>query len=154
MAKTKPFDDFPDEYENWFDEHHSVYLSELNAIKQFVPSGKKGVEIGIGTGRFSFPLGINEGIEPSAMMREYATKKGLNVYDGIAENLPLKDVSYDFALMVTTICFVDNVLQSFSEVHRILKPGGIFIVGLVDKNSQLGKKYQINCGEYHEFTCN
>lgn len=103
MARTKPFDDFHGEYENWFDEHRYVYLSELNAIKHFAPSGNRGVEIGIGTGRFAIPIGIKEGVEPSAMMREYATKKGLKVYDGVAENLPLKDASYDFALMVTTI---------------------------------------------------
>ncbi len=142
MARTKPFDEFPGEYENWFDEHRYVYLSELRAIKHFAPSGKRGVEIGIGTGRFAIPIGIKEGVEPSAKMREYATKKGLKVYDGDAENLPLKDGSYDFALMVTTVCFVDDVSLSFTEVNRILKSGGIFVVGLVDKNSPLGQTYQ------------
>ncbi|MDZ7623701.1 MAG: methyltransferase domain-containing protein [Ignavibacteriaceae bacterium] len=66
----------------------------------------------------------------------------MSVYNGIAEELPLADESYDFALMVTTICFVDDIRKSFSEVKRILKPGGIFIIGLVDKNSPLGKTYE------------
>jgi hypothetical protein len=43
--------------------------------------------------------------------------------------------------MVTTICFVDDVLQSFGEVNRILKPNGNFIVGLVDESSPLGRAY-------------
>jgi SAM-dependent methyltransferase len=43
--------------------------------------------------------------------------------------------------MVTTICFVDDVRKFFSEVRRIFKPGGSFIIGLVDKNSPLGKAY-------------
>jgi SAM-dependent methyltransferase len=43
--------------------------------------------------------------------------------------------------MVTTVCFVDNVEESFNEVHRILRLGGYFIVAFVDRNSQLGKFY-------------
>jgi len=43
--------------------------------------------------------------------------------------------------MVTTICFVDDVLQSFQEVHRILKTNGAFIIGFVDKESPVGNFY-------------
>ena len=98
MSKTEPFDKYIDEYEKWFEENHYVYLSELDAVKHFVPVGKKGIEIGIGTGRFSLPLGISEGVEPSPVMRNFALNKGLEVYDGIAEDIPLSDESYDFAL--------------------------------------------------------
>lgn len=143
MVRTEPFDKYLTEYEQWFEDHKYVYLSEIEAVKYFIPSNKKGIEIGIGTGRFALPLGITEGVEPSEAMRNFAIKKGLNVYNGIAEKLPLKDKSYDFALMVTTICFVDDVFKSFNEVKRILKNGGDFIIGLVDKSSELGKVYEI-----------
>lgn len=142
MARTEPFDKYLGEYEQWFEEHHFVYESELEAIKQFIPKGKKGIEIGIGTGRFSLPFGIKEGVEPSFVMRHFAMYKGLEVYDGIAEELPLPNETYDFALMVTTICFVDDIEKAFEEVRRILKPGGNFIIGLVDRNSSLGKTYE------------
>jgi SAM-dependent methyltransferase len=141
MAKTKPFDDYLDEYEKWFEQNHFVYLSEVEAVKHFIPDGKKGIEIGIGTGRFALPFKINDGVEPSEAMRNFALNKGLKVMDGIAERLPLPDLSYDFALMVTTVCFVDDVLESFKEVNRILKPDGNFIIGMIDKNSPLGKDY-------------
>jgi SAM-dependent methyltransferase len=141
MARTEPFDRDPSDYDAWFYRHAFVYRSEVEAIRPFIPRGKKGVEIGIGTGRFSLPFGIREGVEPSAAMREIARMQGLKVYDGVAENLPLKDQSFDFALMVTTVCFVDDVLQSFGEVNRILKPTGTFIIGLVDKESLLGRAY-------------
>jgi ubiquinone/menaquinone biosynthesis C-methylase UbiE len=62
----------------------------------------------------------------------------------------VEDHSFDFALMVTTICFVDDVRKSFSEVRRILKPGGSFIIGLVDKNSPLGEIYE-NIKEQNKF---
>ncbi|MCG6959654.1 class I SAM-dependent methyltransferase [bacterium BMS3Abin03] len=142
MARTKPFDDFLEEYEQWFAQNHFTYLSELEAVKQFIPDWKKGIEIGIGSGRFALPLNITEGIEPSNRMLNFCCGKGLKVVYGIAEQLPIPDSTYEFALMVTTICFVDDVLKSFKEVKRILKQDGTFIIGLVDKNSPLGIAYQ------------
>ena len=142
MARTEPFDKYLNEYEEWFIEHKFVYESELKAVRHFIPVNKKGIEIGIGTGRFALPFGIKEGVEPSASMQEFALQKGLKVYEGTAEELPLADESYDFASMVTTICFVDDIGEVFKEVKRILKPGGSFIIGLVDKNSPLGKIYE------------
>jgi SAM-dependent methyltransferase len=141
MAKTAPFDNYLAEYEHWFDDNYSVFLSELEAIRKVVPARSGGVEIGIGSGIFALPLGINEGCDPSASMRKKAVGRGLNVIDSIAENLPYTTESFDYALMVTTICFVDNPLQSIREVYRILKPDGIFIIGFVDKDSPVGKEY-------------
>jgi SAM-dependent methyltransferase len=142
MSRTEPFDQYPDEYEAWFEKHHWVYLSELEAVSHFIPKKGRGIEIGMGTGRFALPLGITTGVEPSAAMREIADRQGLMVYKGRAEYLPLADRSYDFALMVTTVCFLDNVIKSFRDINRILKPGGRFVVGLVDENSPLGVEYQ------------
>jgi len=142
MARTEPFDEYLTEYEDWFNEHKYVYESEVEAVRHFIPKNKKGIEIGIGTGRFAIPFNIKEGVEPSASMRDYSLRLGLTVYDGIAEKLPLENESYDFVLMVTTICFVDDVNKAFQEVRRILKTNGSFIIGLVDKNSLLGKIYE------------
>lgn len=142
MARTQPFDEHLEAYEDWFRKHFYVYESELEAVRHFIPYNKRGIEIGIGTGRFAVPLKIREGVEPSQRMREHSTKLGLKVYPGTAERLPLESQSYDFALMVTTICFVDDIDKSFKEVYRILKPGGNFIIGLVDKDSPLGKIYE------------
>ena len=63
---------------------------------------------------------------------------------GIAEELPYNDLQFDFVLMVTTICFIDNIDIAFKEVYRILKPSGYFIIGFVDKESTIGKLYQRN----------
>ncbi|MHB8871492.1 MAG: class I SAM-dependent methyltransferase [Candidatus Doudnabacteria bacterium] len=142
MARTEPFDKYLDEYEAWFKRNLHVYRSEVEAVRNFIPKKQKGIEIGIGTGRFAIPLGIKEGVEPSEVMRNYSLRLGLTVHNGTAENLPLEDNSYDFALMVTTICFIDDVVKAFREARRILKPGGSFIIGLVDKKSQLGKSYE------------
>jgi len=141
MPKTAPFDNFPDEYDNWFVTNKFAFQSELNAIKKVLPVRGKGIEIGVGSGIFAEPLGISEGIEPSRAMRENAKQRNIRAIDAVAENLPYSDKSIDFALMVTTICFVDDIYKSFEEVNRILVDTGRLILGFVDKNSPIGKLY-------------
>jgi SAM-dependent methyltransferase len=141
MPKTAPFDNFPDEYDNWFVRNKYAFQSELNAIKSVMPVKGKGIEIGVGSGIFAEPLGISEGIEPSWAMRENAKQRNIRAIDAVAENLPYSDKTIDFALMVTTICFVDDIYKSFEEVNRILVDTGRFIIGFVDKNSPIGKFY-------------
>jgi len=141
VAKTKPFDEHLAEYEQWFVDHRYVFQSELAAIRSVLPPAGTGMEIGTGSGIFAQPLGIKDGVEPSRVMREKARKRGLHPVDGIAEKLPYPDKKFDFVLMVTTICFVDDIKKSFSEANRVLKDSGCLIVGFVDKHSPVGKIY-------------
>jgi SAM-dependent methyltransferase len=141
MPRTQPFDEYHVDYEDWFEHHAKVYLSELEALRSLIPRGKSGVEIGVGSGRFALPLGIVVGIDPSREMRKLAAHRGVDVRDAVAEALPFRDGTFDFALMVTTICFVDDVRKSFEEIHRILKEDGCVVVGMVDKESSLGRTY-------------
>ena len=141
MPKTEPFDHYADEYDDWFVINQYAFQSELNAIKKALPENGDTVEVGIGSGIFAAPLGIKEGVDPSEAMREKAKKKDIRVMDAVAENLPYPDQSKDAVLMVTTICFVDDIYKSFQEVHRVLKDDGHFIIGYVDKNSPIGKFY-------------
>lgn len=144
MSKTEPFEKYTDQYENWFEKNRYVYKSEINAIREILPDFKDGIEIGVGSGRFAEPLGIKFGIEPSYKMRKVAQSRGIEAVDSAAENLPFKDCSFDLALMVTTLCFLDDERKAFVEIYRILKPGGYFINGFVDKNSKVGSVYQKN----------
>ncbi|MCF8334303.1 MAG: hypothetical protein K9I47_09160, partial [Bacteroidales bacterium] len=66
MPRVKPFEEFPDHYENWFEENQAIYESELQALRTLLPKGKQVVEIGVGSGRFAAPLDIRTGVEPSA----------------------------------------------------------------------------------------
>jgi len=120
------------------------FSSELKAITEISVVPENAVEVGVGSGLFAEPLGIKTGIEPSKAMREKAKERGIHVIDGVAEYLPWKDNSIDYVLMVTTICFVDDVKKSLSEVHRVLQSSGDFIIAFVDKNSPMGLLYQKN----------
>ncbi len=141
MPGAESFDKNVNQYEQWFVDHPLAYVSELHAVRAMLPSTGSGIEIGVGTGRFAAPLGITKGVEPSKAMAELAKKKGIEVLSGVAENVPCVDAEFDFALMVTTVCFLDDIDVAFREIHRILKQGGFFVIGFVDRESALGTEY-------------
>jgi len=142
MPKTEPFEKYSDAYDEWFKKNVALYKAELEAIRQLIPPPEaEGMEVGVGSGKFAAPLGIKIGVEPSKKMAIKAKVQGIEVYPGIAEELPFSDDRFDFVLMVTTICFVDDIIKSFREVFRVLKPDGCIVVGFVDKESELGKQY-------------
>lgn len=141
MPKIEPFETYPDRYEAWFEEYPFVYKAEIEAVRRLLPEGT-GLEVGVGTGRFAAPLGIRQGIEPSLSMGVVAQQRGVTVRQGVAEALPFSDARFDSVLMVTTVCFLDDVDLAFKEAHRVLKPGGAIVIGLIDRDSPLGKIYR------------
>lgn len=142
MPHIDPFEEYVGEYESWFDRHLWMYQSELAAIKAQLPEKGEGIEIGVGTGRFAGPLGIRIGVDPSEKMRALAEKRGIRVMDASAEALPFPDGFFDHALMVTTICFLEDVPVALAEAFRILRTAGVLVIGFVDKESALGREYQ------------
>lgn len=143
MAPENIFDKNSYAYDQWFTVNKDIFTAELNLIKSLIPNIGKGIEIGVGTGRFASELKIPFGIEPSIKMAEIAKSRNIELIQANAENLPIKDKSFDFVLMITTICFVNDVNESLFEINRILRGNGFFILAFIDKESELGKIYQI-----------
>lgn len=144
MANTAVFDQYINDYEKWYDEHSEVYHSELQAIREHfleLPEDIRGIEVGLGTGRFSEPLGIKEGVEPSEFMAERAAKRGIETINAVAERLPYGDMQFDFVLLVT-ICYLSDLRMALSEAYRVLKKGGAIIVGFLDKDRPIAKEYK------------
>lgn len=141
MQHENPYEIYADQYESWFSENQYLFASEVAAIQTLMPSFKKGIEIGVGTGLFAQALGISEGVEPSKAMRLKAVARGIQVFDASVENLPFKNAIYDFALMVTVDCFLKGLDQAYRELNRILKKNGSLIVAFLDNDSPLGKIY-------------
>lgn len=140
MLNNKAFIHNTDRYDEWFDKNINAYQSELKAIRKLGINGKS-IEIGAGTGKFAKPLGIKLGIEPTREMYLRAVDIGMDIAAGTAEELPLRSGHFDWVLMVTTICFVTDTGKSMAEMLRILKKGGKCAIALVDKDTELGRKY-------------
>jgi ubiquinone/menaquinone biosynthesis C-methylase UbiE len=139
---TTIFDSSALEYDNWFSDHPELFQNECGALLKAIPGTGAGIEIGAGTGRFAAALKIPAGVEPSHAMAQIAIARGILVINAKAEELPFHRQSFDFSVMITTDCFLDNIAKAFAEAHRIIKKNGHFIVAMIDKDSELGRKYE------------
>ncbi|GCC50391.1 class I SAM-dependent methyltransferase [Chryseotalea sanaruensis] len=143
MKSKLPFESTVAEYEQWFTDHPFLFKSEVEALRDMLPIGESlyGIELGLGTGKISVALGIKEGVESSPAMRAMAVKRGIEVIDGSSEQLPYKDMRFDFVL--TTLCtsYFNDLHVAFKEAYRVLKNKGVFIMGFIDRNSIIGREY-------------
>jgi SAM-dependent methyltransferase len=151
MPRIDAFEQYASEYDAWFERNQPAYEAELRAVRAALPSSGVGLEIGVGTGRFAAPLDIRTGIDPSPAMAAIAQTRGVEVTIGKAELLPFAAEEFDYALMVTTICFVDDLGAAFREAARVLKPGGSLVVGFIDRDSPLGRQYAArkDCDQFY-----
>jgi len=139
---SSAFDKYYNKYDAWYDKHEFAFLSEIAAIKKVLPQGKKGLEIGTGTGRFAAGLGITIGIEPSNNMLEIARSRGVDARWGFGERLPFLNGIFDYVAIIISLCFIKNQQEVLLEAARVLKKNGRIIIGIVDKKGFLGKFYR------------
>jgi ubiquinone/menaquinone biosynthesis C-methylase UbiE len=135
------FDTHTDEYEEWFQRNKFVYLSELELLKMVMPGKNRGLEVGIGTGKFAVPLNVGFGIDPSKNMLEKTRDLGSKVVLARGEEIPFQNGAFDYVLIMVTICFVDDPNQVLKESRRIIVNRGRIIIGIIDRDSWLGKIY-------------
>lgn len=128
-------------YDLWFEKYPHVFQSEVAAIKELLPAGT-GFEVGIGTGIFAEKLGIRRGNDPSGEMLKIARRRGRLVYQCGGDNLPFHDGYFDYTLMVTTICFLNDPAAVLRECYRVTKKNGAIVIGFVDSESPIGKLYR------------
>jgi ubiquinone/menaquinone biosynthesis C-methylase UbiE len=74
-------------------------------------------------------------------MLKCAVERGVFCIQGVAEALPFQGDAFDYALIVTTICFVEDAKATLREVRRVLKPSGHVVIGFIDETSELGQLY-------------
>ncbi|MBO9449812.1 methyltransferase domain-containing protein [Tropicibacter sp. R16_0] len=111
-----------------------AYLSNLD-----LPPDAKALELGSGTGHVTRDLikvagaASAHGIEPSPVMvaranRDFGDDPRLSFSQGDAKATGLPDSSVDMVLLHTLLCHVPGPQDVLTEVHRILKPGGVLAI--------------------------
>jgi len=144
VTAAGPFDNVAEEYDRWYDtiEGAAILAAELACLQMVIPQVRgRWLEVGVGTGRFASALGVAEGIDPSPSMLRIAAARGIQTEVGAAEKLPYPAESFDGALMVTVLCFVENVSGAFDECSRIIRPGGTLLIGHIPSDGPWGRDY-------------
>lgn len=139
---SDPFRTHTELYESWFETFEPTYQSEVNALKSIRPATDRSLAIGVGSGRFAEPLGISHGLDPAPEMLTLAIQRGRVGVQGVGERLPFDSNTFGLALMVTTVCFLDDRVSAFTEAARVLKPEGQLLLGFIDRESPVGQQYE------------
>jgi demethylmenaquinone methyltransferase/2-methoxy-6-polyprenyl-1,4-benzoquinol methylase len=70
------------------------------------------------------PAGTLVGLDPSAGMLGEAAGLGIPLVRGFGERLPFATARFDFVSMGFSLRHVSDLEGLFTEMHRVLKPGG------------------------------
>jgi SAM-dependent methyltransferase len=138
MPGAAVFDLYADRYDSWFERHPGLYAAELQALRALLPESKRGIEIGVGSGRFARHLGIRYGVDPALRLLEMARGRGIRTICARAEGLPFQTACFDLVLIVTALCFFDDPEAALKEARRVLLPKGTILMGMIDPDSPPG----------------
>jgi ubiquinone/menaquinone biosynthesis C-methylase UbiE len=142
IPSHRVFDEYAADYDRWFDLHGDVYEAQLRLLRDAVPNSGRGLEVGVGSGRFAVPLGIHFGIDPSVKLLEIAKTRSIEVVLGDGGHLPYRAETFDYVLMMTVICFLKKPLLVLLENFRVLVKGGDLILGFIEHDGEIAMQYR------------
>lgn len=83
--------------------------------------------------------GIDYSEESVKLSREVNSRQinegNVEVLEGNVKSLPFKDNTFDIITAFETVYFWPDIEKCFGEVKRVLKPGGIFLIGMETNGS-------------------
>lgn len=130
------------------------HLERYNFASQFVP-GKKVLDMACGTGYgakllklsgSSYVLGIDISSETIKFAKSRCKTHGLGFIISSADNVSVKDKSFDLIISFETIEHLNKYLDYLKEIKRLLKDDGLFIISTPNKKFSVPNPYHV-----HEF---
>ena len=97
------------------------------------------LDVGCSSGAFltiANKLGFQvEGVEPAPQAAQSACFSGLKVHQGFLEDIKFPANTFDIVTMFEVIEHVRDAFSLLNECHRIIKPGGLLMVGTANTDS-------------------
>lgn len=115
-----------------------VYQEKLGLCRDYLSAESEVLEIGCGTGSTALALAPSvwhiRAVDLSSKMIEIAIAKAseagisnINFGQAAVEDLEVSSGSIDAVLAMNILHLVDDPVDAIKGVHRMLKPGGVFI---------------------------
>ncbi len=119
---------------------YQIFEEVKKDLKNLKPNSKI-LDLGCGTGhlsKFISDLGHEViGIDPSKKMLSLAMKNfpEISFIDAISVKLPFEDNTFDYVVSIEVLRYLhkQDVLNSYKEIFRVLKPSGFFNVTHVNR---------------------
>lgn len=132
--------------------HYPLYRYALSLVPM---TGRESVlDIGCGGGRFlklllkrtlGRVMGIDyspKSVEKSIQINEDAVARGrLKILQADVSAIPARDGLFDLVSAIETIYFWPDIEDSLTEVLRVMKPGGRFVIANEIRSVDAGKKW-------------
>ena len=150
------FNQFYKDYDEWYESVPGAYVDQvetsvlwelLNPI-----AGMEILDVGCGTGHQSMKLahlGCRvTGIDIASNMLKEAEKKNqceslaVDFYEMNCEQMNFADDSFDAAISMAALEFIQNPCGAFDEMRRVVKPGGSIVIGTIQKGGHWAKFYE------------
>ena len=144
--------------------NHALYQQVAALCAPYITQKDRVLELACGTGQLTLPLWKQAAFweatdysEP--MIRELEKRCPPELHCAVrdATALPYEDGSFQVVLMANALHIMPNPEQALKEIHRVLSPGGIFLVPTFvyeGKVNRLRMKLMLLAGfpSFHEWT--
>jgi SAM-dependent methyltransferase len=127
---ARTFHERAEEYDGWFTDS-PIFAAELAALRALGPLPPPACEVGMGPGHFAAALGCNLGIDPARAPLRKALARGIPAVQSRGEFLPLADASLGAVALIMTLCFIEEPVLVLAECRRVIRPGGMLVLGFV-----------------------
>ncbi|MCW0483411.1 class I SAM-dependent methyltransferase [Gaoshiqia sediminis] len=137
-------------YDAYYQSEQGRAIDELEkqAIRQLLEPVTPGemLEIGCGTGHWTaffseldFRVTATDVADEMMNLAKEKALPNVRFMTADVRQLPFADCTFDQVAVITALEFCGDVEKAFSEIKRVLKPGGWLITGCLNAASTLGK---------------